>query len=171
MHFEGKQTLELSQARAWQFLTDPNQVGQCVPGLQTIAVVDATHFNAEVGFGVGSFSATFTINVEWLELDSPNRARMKMHGSTSNSVVDGESEMKLTPVDEKTTNLDWTADVNVGGTLASVANRLMGGVTQRLTQKFFDCVKEKMEGEGRPPKPPKKKKLRRFRLTRKKKSS
>lgn len=168
MHFEGQQTLNLTQAKAWQFLTDPNQVGKCVPGLQTIAVVDSSHFNAEVGFGVGSFSATFTINVEWLELEVPNRARMKMHGSASNSVVDGESEMKLTPVDDKTTNLDWTANVNVGGTLASVANRLMGGVTQRLTQKFFDCVKEKMEGEGRPTK---KKKPRRFRLTRKKKSS
>jgi carbon monoxide dehydrogenase subunit G len=76
--------------------------------------------------------------------------------------------MKLTPIDEKTTNLDWTADVNVGGTLASVANRLMSGVTQRLTQKFFDCAKEKMEGGE---KPTEKKKPRRFRLTRKKKSS
>jgi carbon monoxide dehydrogenase subunit G len=142
-----------------------------VPGLQSISVVDASHFNAEVGFGVGSFSATFTINVEWLELEAPNRARMKMHGSASNSVVDGESEMKLSPIDEKTTNLDWTADVNVGGTLASVANRLMGGVTQRLTQKFFDCVKEKMEEKEHPPKRPDKKKPRRFGLTKKKKNA
>jgi len=171
MHFEGKQTLELSQAEAWQFLTDPNRVGQCVPGLQSIAIVDATHFNAEVGFGVGSFSAAFTINVEWLELEAPHRARMKMHGSASNSVVDGESELKLSAIDAKTTNLDWTADVNIGGTLASVANRLMAGVTQKLTGKFFDCVKEKMEEKERPPKTADKKKPRRFRLARKKKSA
>ncbi len=171
MHFEGKQALNLAQAKAWQFLTDPNRVGQCVPGLQSITVVDATHFNAEVGFGVGAFTATFTINVEWLELEAPKRARMKMHGSASNSVVDGESELKLTPVDEKTTNLDWTADVNIGGTLASVANRLMGGVTQKLTGKFFDCMKEKMEEKERPPKSADKKKPRRFGLTKRKKSS
>ena len=171
MHFGGKQTLELSQAEAWQFLTDPNRVGQCVPGLQTIAVVDAKHFNAEVGFGIGSFSAAFTINVEWLELEAPNRACMKMHGSASNSVVDGESEMKLSAVDQNTTNLEWTADVNIGGTLASVANRLMGGVTQKLTGKFFDCMKEKMEEKERPPKRADKKKPRRFGLTRKKKNS
>jgi carbon monoxide dehydrogenase subunit G len=171
MHFEGKQTLELSQAKAWQFLTDPNQVGQCVPGLQSIAIVDATHFNAEVGFGVGSFTATFTITVEWLELEAPHRARMKMHGSASNSVVDGESEMKLSTVDQNTTNLEWTAEVNIGGTLASVANRLMGGVTQKLTGKFFDCMKEKMEEKERPQKSAAKKKPRRFRLTRKKQSS
>ena len=171
MHFEGKQILELSQAQAWRFLTDPNQVGQCVPGLQSIAVVDAKHFNAEVGFGIGSFSAAFTINVEWLELEAPDRARMKMHGSASNSVVDGESELKLSAADQNTTNLEWTADVNIGGTLASVANRLMGGVTQKLTGKFFDCMKEKMEEKERPPKRADKKKPRGFHLTNKKKSS
>jgi carbon monoxide dehydrogenase subunit G len=144
MHFEGTQTLNLSQAEAWQFLTDPIQVSQCVPALRSIEVVDAKHFNAEVGFGVGTFTATFTMNIEWLG-ESPNRARMKLHGSASNSVVDGESEMKLSPINDTTTNLDWTADINIGGTIASVANRLLTSVTQKLAQKFFECVKEKMD--------------------------
>src|SRR5574341_654385 len=142
MHFKGTQTLNLSQAEAWEFLTDPIQVSQCVLALRSIEVVDAKHFNAEVGFGVGTFTATFTMNIEWLELESPNRARMKLHGSASNSVVDGESEMKLSPINDTTTNLDWTADVNIGGTIASVANRLLTSVTQKLAQKFFECVKE-----------------------------
>jgi carbon monoxide dehydrogenase subunit G len=85
------------------------------------------------------------MNIEWLELESPNRARMKLHGSAANSVVDGESEMKLSPINDTTTNLDWTADVNIGGTIASIANRLLNSVTQKLAQKFFECVKEKME--------------------------
>ncbi len=147
MHFAGKQTLNLPQGQAWQLLIDPVQVSKCVPGLKSLEVIDPSHFNAEVGFAVGSFTATFTMNVEWLELEAPNRARMKMHGSASGSVVDGESEMKLSAVDASTTNLDWTADVNIGGMLASVGNRLIGGVTQKLAGKFFDCVKEKMEAE------------------------
>ena len=145
MHFEGKQTLNLPQAKAWQFLIDPQRVSQCVPGLKSIEVVDSSHFNAVVGFGVGAFTATFTMSVEWLELDPPHRARLKMHGSAPGSVVDGESEMKLSSDGENASNLSWTADVMIGGMIASVANRLMSGVTQKLTQKFFDCVKEKME--------------------------
>jgi carbon monoxide dehydrogenase subunit G len=145
MHFEGMQTLNLPQAQAWQFLTNPLQVSQCVPALKSIDIIDVMHFNAEVGFGVGTFMATFTMNVEWLELEAPNRARMKLHGSAPGSVVDGESEMKLSPINENITNLDWTADVNIGGTIASIANRLLNSVTQKLTQKFFDCLKEKME--------------------------
>ena len=38
MHFAGNQTLAISQTRAWQFLTDPDQVGKCVPGLRSIEV-------------------------------------------------------------------------------------------------------------------------------------
>jgi hypothetical protein len=146
MHFAGNQTLAISQIRAWQFLTDPEQVGKSVPGLKSIAVIDATHFNATVGFGVGSFSATFTLEVEWLEMAAPNRARMKVHGDAPGSVVDGESELKLSAIDETTTNLEWTADVNIGGKIASIAARLMNTVAQKLTEKFFKGVQKKMEG-------------------------
>ena len=146
MHFSGQQTLNLPQARAWQLLIDPQQVSKCVPGLKSLSVVDAAHFNAEVGVGVGSFTATFTMNIEWLEFEPPHRARMKIHGSAPGSVVDGESEMKLGAADASTTILDWTADVNIGGMLAAVGNRLIAAVTQKLAAKFFECVKEKMEG-------------------------
>ncbi|MGH7491140.1 MAG: CoxG family protein [bacterium] len=147
MHFEGKQTLNLPQHKAWLLLIDPKQVSKCVPGLKSLEVIDPSHFNAEVGFGVGSFTAAFSMNVEWLELEPPNRARMKIHGSATGSVVDGESEMRLSAVDANTTSLDWTADVNIGGMLASVGGRLMGGVTQKLAGMFFECVKEKMEAK------------------------
>ena len=39
MHFTGNQTLAISQTRAWQFLTDPEQVGKSVPGLKSIEVL------------------------------------------------------------------------------------------------------------------------------------
>jgi len=146
MHFTGNQTLAISQTRAWQFLTDPGHVGKCVPGLKSIEVIDATHFNATVGFGVGSFSAKFTLEVEWLEMTAPERARMKVHGDAPGSVVDGESELKLSAIDETATNLEWTADVNIGGKIASIAARLMNTVAQKLTEKFFKGVEKKMAG-------------------------
>jgi carbon monoxide dehydrogenase subunit G len=39
----------------------------------------------------------------------------------------------------------WEADVQISGTITSLASRLMGGVTKRLTGAFFDCVKSKIE--------------------------
>jgi carbon monoxide dehydrogenase subunit G len=53
--------------------------------------------------------------------------------------------MDLKPLSEAETQMDWTADVNVSGTLASVGARLMEGTAQRLTARFFDCFRQKLE--------------------------
>jgi carbon monoxide dehydrogenase subunit G len=41
--------------------------------------------------------------------------------------------------------LNWSSDITVVGTIASLAARLMGVVTQKLTDAFFECVRKKIE--------------------------
>lgn len=146
MHFEGTVTIQAPQEKVWAFLTDPDSVSQCAPGLQSLEVLEPDKkFRAVASVGFGSIKATFTTDVEWLELDPPNRAKMQARGSAPGSAVEATSEMFLTAVDENTTEMRWAADVAVMGTIASLASRLMGSVTKRLTDEFFQCVKQKIE--------------------------
>jgi len=145
MHFDGRQSLAVPQDNAWQFLTDPDQVGQCVPGLQSIRVLDPGQFEAQVGLAVGPVKATFTMRVEWLDLNQPDYARMKLQGNAPGSAVHGESEIKLTPTDDNSTALEWTADINISGVIASVGSRMMNSVTKKLTNQFFQCVEKKLK--------------------------
>jgi carbon monoxide dehydrogenase subunit G len=72
---------------------------------------------------------------------------MKAHGKAPGSAVDASSEMALMPNANGGTTLDWTADVVVLGTIASLAARLMGSVTEKLTGEFFSCMKAKIEAQ------------------------
>ncbi|HEX7127534.1 MAG TPA: carbon monoxide dehydrogenase subunit G [Thermodesulfobacteriota bacterium] len=147
MRFEGAVTINAPRETVWRFLTDPEGVSQCVPGLETLEVTEpGRRFRAVAGIGFGTVRARFTTDVEWLELDAPNRARMKAHGTAPGSAMDAESGMVLTDNASGGTDLVWTTDVSVSGTIASVAARLMGGVTQKLTAAFFDCVRARIEG-------------------------
>jgi carbon monoxide dehydrogenase subunit G len=84
-------------------------------------------------------------DVEWVELDAPNRARMKMRGTAPGSSIDVASEMHLADGPDGSTDMEWSAEVKVLGTVASLAARLMKPVTQKLTGEFFSCVKKKIE--------------------------
>lgn len=149
MRFEGKVLIKAPRERVWAFLTDPERVGQCVPGLERIEVLEAgKRFRATAGVGFGTVKARFVTDVEWLELDAPTRARMRAHGTAPGSAADVESGMTLADAPEGGTELAWTADVQVAGTIASVAVRLMGTVQQKLTGLFFGCVRSKVEGAG-----------------------
>src|SRR4029453_659171 len=61
MHFEGTVQIKAPRARVWAFVIDPNQVGQCGPGVESIEVIDDTHFKATAKVGVGFISARFVV--------------------------------------------------------------------------------------------------------------
>src|SRR5262245_40992813 len=146
MRFEGTLVIRAPRERVWRFLTDPETLSLCAPGLESIEVLaPGQRFRAVASVGFGAVKATFANEVEWLDLEPLTRARMKVHGTTPGSAVDATSEMQLSDGPEGATGLRWSADVSVAGTLASIASRLMGSVAQRLTDAFFDAVRRRIE--------------------------
>jgi uncharacterized protein len=83
--------------------------------------------------------------VEVVELDEPNRAKLRAHGTATGSAADAVSEMSLSDGADGSTLVHWTADVNVSGQLASVAARLMMPVSQKLATQFYDEVRRRIE--------------------------
>lgn len=146
MQFDGTVNIEAPREKVWEFLTDPNLVSQCAPGLKSVEVIEPDKkFRAVAGVGFGSVKVTFETDVEWVEVDAPNYAKMKAHGKAPGSGVDINSTMNLSDGPDGSTDMQWSADIVVVGTIASMASRLMGSVTKRLTGDFFNCVKDKIE--------------------------
>jgi carbon monoxide dehydrogenase subunit G len=146
MHFEGRVSIQAPREKVWDFLTDPEKVSKSAPGLEKLEIVEpGRKFRATTSVGFGSVKLRFVNDVEWVELDPPRMARMKSHGAAPGSAVDAKTSMTLTDGQEGGTDLTWTADVDVVGTVASLAARLMGGVTKKLTAAFFDSVREEIE--------------------------
>ena len=149
MRFEGDVDIRAPRHKVWEFLTDPRAVGSCAPDVESLDVLEGGQkFRAVAAVGFGAMKARFVTDAEWLDLQAPNRARMKAHGKAPGSAVDVTSEMNLSDGEAGATHLHWLADVNVVGTIASIAARLMGGVAQRLTDAFFEAVRRRIEGEN-----------------------
>jgi carbon monoxide dehydrogenase subunit G len=146
MHFEGSVDIAAPRDKVWAFVIDPNQVGQCGPGVESIEVIDDTHFKATAKVGVGFISARFVVNMEMAELTPPDAATIKAHGQAPGSAVDAHAEMRLSDSAGGGTTLDWSADVNLSGTLASVGARMIEGTAQKMIGQTFDCMKSKLEG-------------------------
>ena len=145
MRFAGSVPIQASRERVWAFVTDPNQVGSCGPGVETIEVVDATHFKATAKVGIGFISARFVVNMEFAEQQPPDRAMIKAHGQAPGSAVDATAEMRLSDGPDGTTVMDWNADVNIGGTLASVGARMIEGTANKMIDQTFDCMRATLE--------------------------
>lgn len=146
MQLKGSVTIHAPRKKVWDFMTDPTQIGQCAPGVEKIETIEEMKkYRGIVSVGLGSVKARFSGEVDILELDEPNRAKLKAHGTATGSVADAVSEMVLTDAPDNATLVQWTADISVSGQLASLVSRLMVPVSQKLAGVFYDEVRKRIE--------------------------
>jgi len=148
MLLKGDVTIRAPRKKVWDFLTDPNQIGQCLPGLEKIETIEPLKkYRGVVSVGLGSVKARFSGDMDILELKEPDYARLKAHGTATGSAADAISEMHLSDGPDNSTLVQWTADVNVSGQLASLVSRLMVPVSQKLAGMFYDEIRKRIEKE------------------------
>ena len=145
MQFKGTVDIAAPRDRVWAFLMDPNEVGSCGPGVESIDVIDEDHFKAKAKVGVGFISARFVVEMTVAEKNEPDLAVLKAHGQAPGSAVDATANMALSGPAEGPTTIDWSADVLIAGTLASVGARMIEGTANKMIGQTFDCIKSKLE--------------------------
>ncbi|MBU6361835.1 MAG: hypothetical protein KGS46_17630 [Chloroflexi bacterium] len=146
MKLEGTTYINAPRPKAYEYLTDANFVGQCAPGVEKIEELEVgKKFRVVVSIGFGMVKATFNTDVEFLDKRLNDYAKIKAVGKAPGSGANVSAELNFTDAAQGGTNLKWVADVMIIGTIAVVANRLMGSVTQMMSKQFFDCAKGKIE--------------------------
>lgn len=88
---------------------------------------------------------TFEGKVRLSGLEPPTRYRMAVEGSGTPGFIGGEAAMELTDV-EGGTRVSYSADVQVGGLIASVGQRMLGGAAKMLLDQFFSRMTEQLRG-------------------------
>lgn len=147
MHFSGTVEIAAPRAAVWDFVSDPQKMGSCGPGVESVETVDESKFVAKAKIGVGPINAKFTIDAEFVERAEPNRAQVRARGKAPGSAVDGTAEMTLRDGEtDGTTVMDWSADVQISGMMASLGARMIEGTAHKLIGQTFTCVKSKLEG-------------------------
>jgi hypothetical protein len=148
MLLKGDITIHAPRKKVWDFLTDPNQIGPCAPGVERIETIEPDKkYRGVMSVGLGSVKAKFNGVIEILELNEPDYVKLKAHGTATGSAADVMSEMTFSNGPDGATIVHWTADVKVSGQLASLASRLMVPVSKKLTGIFYDEVRKRIELE------------------------
>lgn len=145
MQFSGTTPIAAPRDRVWAFVIDPRQVAQCGPGVESIEVIDATHFRARAKVGIGIISARFAVDLELTETDAPDRAVIKAAGQAPGTAVEATGEMRLSGPEAGPTTMDWTADVAILGSMAAMGARMIEGTADKLIKQAFDCMRAKLE--------------------------
>lgn len=144
MEFTGSVVIEAPRAAVWELLLDFEQLATCGPGVQSIERQDATHASVRAKVGVGFMTLGFTIELELVEVTPPDRAVIRATGAAPGTQVEGNGEMRLSGPAEGPTTMDYSATVEIFGSLAGIGSRMIEGTAAKLIDETFDCVRARL---------------------------
>ena len=139
MKLDGNYTFNAPAERVWALLLSPEALKSCVPGCEKLEQVGEDSYNATLKVGVASIRGTYNGKVRITDKNEPHSYTLHVEGSGGPGFVRGEAKISLQP-DGDTTQVTVNADGQVGGTVAGVGQRMLGGVAKMLMNQFFDCM-------------------------------
>ena len=136
MKLSGSYQINLSKEKVWEALNDPEILKKSIPGCDEFVKNSATEFTATATNKIGPFNASFTGEIELIDLDPPNSYKITGSGNSPVGFASGEALVKLED-HESGTNLIYEVEANVGGKIAQVGSRLIDMTAKKMADIFF----------------------------------
>ena len=86
----------------------------------------------------------FTIELELVEIDAPDRAVIRATGAAPGNQAEAHGTMQLSGPPEGPTTMAYEATVELFGSLAGVGSRMIEGTAGKLIDQTFDCVRARL---------------------------
>lgn len=127
--------------RAYAMLLDPAVLAKAIPGCESLEKIGEDEYKMKMKMALAAVSGAFDGKVKITDKNPPSSFRMEVEGAGKIGFVKGGGVLTLAPAAEGTT-VTFDGDVQVGGTIAAVGQRLIDTTAKMMIKKFFDRLAE-----------------------------
>ena len=140
----GEQLIPASQQDVWEALNDPDVLKACVPGCESITLVNPNEYQVLMTARVGPVSAKFRGRLSLSDIKPPHSYALAFEGQGGAAgFAKGGAQVKLVPQGEQT-RLIYDVKANVGGKLAQIGSRLVDAAAKKVADEFFKNFNDRM---------------------------
>jgi hypothetical protein len=147
MKIEGSHDVPAPRQRVWDAFLDPEHLRQAIPGCEKLEAAGPDEYRATMKVGVAAVKGTFEGTVRISDKHPPASYRLHAEGSGGPGFVRADTLITFTDA-EGGTRVTYSAEVQVGGLIAGVGQRLLGGVSRMLADQFFSRMSELLQGRA-----------------------
>src|SRR5256712_2475213 len=141
MKLEGSYDVKAPRQKVWTAFLDPEPLRQAIPGCEKLELIGPDEYKATLKIGVAAVKGTFEGKVRLLDKKPPQSYRLAAEGSGGPGFVRADTVITLTDI-EGGTRVSYSADVQIGGLIAGVGQRMLGGVSKMMADQFFNKMSE-----------------------------
>ncbi|MBS1253629.1 MAG: hypothetical protein MAG451_02681 [Anaerolineales bacterium] len=150
MKLEGNYTFAAPRDEVWEAMLDPEVLSKALPGCEELEQVDDNEYKATLNIRIGPVQGRFKGSVSLSDLNPPESCHMEVSGQGAPGFVNGEGDASLEEQDGSTT-MHYVGNVQVGGRVASVGQRLLDSTAKSLTRQGLESIDAQIQARRQPP--------------------
>ena len=137
MKIGGSYTVPIEPQLAYSMLQDPEILAKCMPGCDHLARIGEDEYEMKMKVVISSVQGLFGGKVRLADQHPPDSFRLLVEGSGKVGFLKGEGALTLVP-SEGSTEVKYDGDVQVGGMIAGVGQRLIDVTAKLIIKRFFE---------------------------------
>jgi carbon monoxide dehydrogenase subunit G len=141
LKISGAYTVPANRERTYQLLQDPEVLAKCMPGTDHLEKLAADEYQMKMKMAIASIGGLFTGKIRLADSHPPDSFRLIVEGTGKIGFLKGEGLLNLTP-EGNSTQVSYDGEVQVGGTIAGVGQRLLDTTSKMILKKFFEKLAE-----------------------------
>lgn len=145
MNGQGTLKLDAGIEKSWEVLLDPNVLEKCIMGCKKLDQEAENIYNAELSIGIAAVKGKYESTIEISDIERPKHYKLIVKGEGGPGNVEATGIIDLSPINENTTELAYTYEAEVGGKVAMIGQRMLGGVAKLIIQDFFKKLAKELK--------------------------
>jgi carbon monoxide dehydrogenase subunit G len=129
---------------------DPNVLASCIPGAQSMEQVSENEYEGRMNVRVGPVAGVFSGRLLVSNEVRPESFTLTVEGRGAPGFVKGSGNVLLSQVGDDTTLMKYDGELQVGGKLAGVGQRLLDSVGKSIIRQGLESMDQQLQARLAP---------------------
>ena len=141
MILNGAFTFNGPRQKVWDLLQDPDVLAKALPGTERLTLSGPDRYEGVMKVSIGPMTAAkFDVTVTLGDKQPPERFTMQIDGKGAVGFARGTASVALQDHADGGTAMEYTSDVQIGGRIASVGQRLIESVSRMMMRQALESL-------------------------------
>jgi carbon monoxide dehydrogenase subunit G len=140
MKLEGEYVFDGSREEVWAIVRDPEVLASALPGAQKLEQVGENEYAGELFVRIGPVSGVFAGKLVVSDEVPPESYTLNVEGRGAAGFGKGTGYVKLVEQDDGQTLMEYEGELQIGGRLASVGQRLIDTASRSMLSQGLESL-------------------------------
>lgn len=145
MKIDGEYIFDGPREQVWEVVRDPEVLAAALPGTQKLEQTGENEYEGVMNVRIGPVGGVFSGKVIISDEEPPESLTLTVEGRGNPGFVKGSGRVNLSDQGDHKTLMKYNGDLQIGGRLASVGQRLLDTTSKSMIRQGLEALNDALQ--------------------------